>query len=187
MYGVAMGTNEKANEVSAETADLEPITPSDGLQTDEQDDGAGGPIILFFILGLVVSLVIGWVVFPKLLYSSKKQPFDFNHALHNAEVDDGCESCHFFRDDGSYAGVPKLAQCVDCHEEQLGESEDERIFVEEYVAKDREVPWLIYACLLFACRPRQDGQHGLRHLPRPYWRIRDFKSLPGEPHQRIQH
>ena len=149
-----MGTNEKANTVSTETADHEPITPSDGIQTDEQDAGAGGPIILFFIFGLVVSLVIGWVVFPELLYSSKKQPFNYNHALHNELVDEGCESCHFFRDDGSYAGVPKLAQCIDCHEEVNGESEDERIFVEEYVAKDREVPWLIYSrqpdCVFFS-------------------------------------
>ncbi|MDX1708873.1 MAG: menaquinone reductase multiheme cytochrome c subunit QrcA [Desulfobacterales bacterium] len=149
-----MGTNEKANEVSTETAENESITPSDGIPTEEQDAGAGGPIILFFIFGLVVSLVVGWVVFPKLLYSSKKQPFDYNHALHNELVDEGCESCHFFRDDGSYAGVPTLAQCIDCHEEVNGESEDERIFVEEYVAKDREVPWLIYSrqpdCVFFS-------------------------------------
>lgn len=149
-----MGIHEKANEVSTETAEHEPIIPSDGIQTDEQDTGAGGPIILFFIFGLVVSLVIGWVVFPKLLYSSKQQPIDFNHALHNDEVDEDCESCHFFRDDGSYAGVPTLEQCIDCHEEQQGESEDERIFVEEYVAKDREVPWSIYSrqpdCVFFS-------------------------------------
>ena len=149
-----MGTNEKANEVSTETAEHEPITPSDGITTEEQDAGAGGPIILFFIFGLVVSLVVGWVVFPKLLYSSKKQPIDFNHALHNELVDEGCESCHYFRDDGSYAGVPTLAQCIDCHEEVNGESEDERIFVEEYVAKEREVPWFIYArqpdCVFFS-------------------------------------
>ena len=149
-----MGTNEKTNEVSTETTEHAPITPSDGMQTDEQDAGAGGPIILFFIFGLVVSLVIGWVVFPKLLYSSKKQPFNFNHALHTGEVDEGCESCHYFREDGSYAGVPTLAQCIDCHEELLGESEDERIFVEDYVAKGREVPWLTYArqpdCVFFS-------------------------------------
>jgi hypothetical protein len=149
-----MGTDEKTNEVSAETADHGPLAPSEGNRIDEQDNGAGGPIILFFIFGLVVSLVVGWVVFPKLLYSSKKQPIDFNHALHNELVDEGCESCHFFRDDGSYAGVPTLAQCIDCHEEVNGESEHERLFVEEYVAKNREVPWLIYSrqpdCVFFS-------------------------------------
>ncbi len=111
--------------------------------TDEY--GSGGPIILFFILGLIASLVVGWIVFPQVLYSQKKQPVDFNHALHNEEVDEGCESCHFFREDGSYSGVPKLAQCIECHEEVNGEDPEEAKFVNQYVAKDREVPWLIYS------------------------------------------
>ncbi len=119
-----------------------------------QDNGAGGPIILFFIIGLAASLVVGWVIFPKLLYSQKKQPIDFNHAFHVEEVDNGCESCHFFRPDGSFNGVPKLEQCIDCHEEVQGESPDEATFVNEYVLKEREVPWLIYSkqpdCVFFS-------------------------------------
>lgn len=115
---------------------------------------SGGFAILFFIVGLVTSLIIGWVVFPKLLYSQKKQPFDFNHQLHNELVDDGCQSCHFFREDGSYAGVPTLEQCSGCHEEVQGETKDEEIFVNEYVANNIEVPWLIYSrqpdCVFFS-------------------------------------
>jgi len=90
---------------------------SPGSEHGEKEDGAGGPIILFFILGLIGSLLVGWVAFPALLYSQKKQPIDFDHALHNGLVDNGCESCHFFREDGTYSGVPQLAQCVQCHEE----------------------------------------------------------------------
>jgi len=142
-----MSTDEKANEVAADTGDQDPITPSSGndatVQTDE--DGATGPIILFFMVGLIASLIVGWVIFPQLLYSQKRQPVAFNHALHNEEVDDGCESCHFFREDGTYSGVPKLAQCIDCHEEVNGEDPEEAKFVNEFVAKDREVPWLIYS------------------------------------------
>ena len=142
-----MSTDEKANEVSGEAADQEPITPSSETEGfgHGAEGGAGGPIILFFILGLIASLIVGWVIFPKLLYSQKKQPVDFNHALHNEEVEDGCESCHFFREDGTYSGVPKLAQCIDCHEEVNGEDPAEEKFVNEYVAKEREVPWLIYS------------------------------------------
>jgi nitrate/TMAO reductase-like tetraheme cytochrome c subunit len=114
----------------------------------------GGFIILFFILGFVASLIVGWIIFPKLLYSQKSQPFDFNHALHNEMVDEGCESCHFFREDGTYAGVPTLAQCIDCHEEAQTEDPNEIKFVEEYVKKGREVPWLIYSrqpdCVFFS-------------------------------------
>ncbi len=127
-------------------------TPDEKVK--EVKDESGGFIILFFIAGFVASLVVGWIVFPELLYCQKDQPFDFNHALHMEMVDEGCESCHFFREDGSYAGVPKLAQCVDCHEEVQGGSPDEAKFVEEYVAKGREVPWHIYSkqpdCVFFS-------------------------------------
>ena len=149
-----MSTEDKANEVSAEAQDQEPIIPPTAPGQTEPGQGAGGPITLFFILGLVGSLVLGWVIFPQLLYSHKEQPIQFNHVLHNQEVEDGCESCHFFREDGTYSGVPKLAQCIDCHEEVLGESEEEAKFVNQYVLKGREVPWLVYSrqpdCVFFS-------------------------------------
>ncbi|MCK5418953.1 MAG: cytochrome c3 family protein [Desulfobacterales bacterium] len=142
-----MSTDEKGNEVSADTGDQDPITPSSGNDATSQADenGLTGPIILFFIVGLIASLIVGWVIFPQLLYSQKRQPVGFNHALHNEEVDNECESCHFFREDGTYSGVPKLAQCIECHEEVQGEDPGEAKFVNEYVAKGREVPWLIYS------------------------------------------
>lgn len=115
--------------------------------------GGGPHILLFFLIGFALSLFVGWVAFPKALYSQKNQPFDFSHKLHLEQVD-GCESCHFFREDGSFSGAPRLEQCIDCHEETMGESEDEAVFVEQYVAKGREVPWLVYArqpdCVFFS-------------------------------------
>ena len=123
-------------------------------QSPSSDKNGSGPfILLFFILGLALSMVVGWVIFPWLLYTEKAQPFDFSHQLHMEQVDD-CTSCHFFRADGSFSGSPGLAQCTDCHSEVLGESEDEAIFVSQYVAKDREVPWRVYArqpdCVFFS-------------------------------------
>lgn len=119
-----------------------------------EDNGTGGSIILFFVIGMAASLIVGWVIFPKLLYSQKAQPIDFSHNQHMELVDDGCESCHFFREDGSFSGAPKLAQCIDCHEEVNSDTENEIRFVEEYVQKGREVPWLIYSkqppCVYFS-------------------------------------
>jgi hypothetical protein len=149
-----MSTEDKANEVSLGTQDQYSATPPTDPEAQEKDNGAGGTITLFFIIGLVASLVLGWVIFPQLLYSKKKQPIDFNHALHIEEVDESCESCHFFREDGTYSGVPTLAQCIDCHEEVNGEDPEEEKFVTQYVAKGREVPWLVYArqpdCVFFS-------------------------------------
>jgi hypothetical protein len=142
-----MSTDEKANEVSAEAADQQPITPSSKTPGSDHDteNGAGIPIVLFFALGLIASLIVGWVIFPQVLYSQKKQPVAFNHVLHEEEVDDSCDSCHFFREDGTFSGVPKLTQCIDCHEEVNGEDPEEEKFVNEYVVKGREVSWLIYS------------------------------------------
>ena len=105
-----MSTEDKTNEISSEAQDQEPKTPLTDPATPQSGDGVGGPITLFFILGLAASLVLGWVIFPQLLYSRRNQPVEFNHALHNEEVDEECESCHFFREEGTYSGIPKLEQ-----------------------------------------------------------------------------
>ena len=122
--------------------------------SEQETDGPAAPIILFFIIGFAASLVLGWGIFPKLLYSQKHQPIDFNHALHVEEVDDGCESCHYFREDGSFSGLPDLESCMECHEDVIGASEEEEKFVAEYVVPEREVPWLVYSrqpdCVYFS-------------------------------------
>lgn len=141
-------TDPKSNGASE---DAHPASPSDA--PGAQKNGGGSYIFMFLIIGLALGMVVGWVVFPKVIFSKKNQPIDFNHKLHAEEVGE-CESCHFFREDGSFSGVAKLAQCIDCHSEQLGESDDEALFIDQYVAKDREVPWLIYArqpdCVFFS-------------------------------------
>ncbi len=139
--------DEKTNEIETFDSKAESTSVSNG-------NGIAGLTILFFIIGFTTSLFIGWIVFPKLLYSKKQQPIDFNHEMHMTLVKNGCESCHFFREDGTYSGVPKLAQCVDCHKEVQGDTGNEALFVEEYVSKGKEVPWLIYSrqpdCVFFS-------------------------------------
>ncbi|MBF0118473.1 MAG: cytochrome c3 family protein [Desulfobacterales bacterium] len=121
---------------------------------DEKKNTSKGFGILFFIIGVIMSLIIGWIIFPKLLYSKKNQPIDFNHKLHMASVDNGCASCHFLRKDGSFSGSPKLSECIGCHSQVQGQDPEELKFVEQYVSKNREVPWLIYskqpACVFFS-------------------------------------
>jgi len=138
--------------------ETEAVEPDENECSYPEPEGHGngktGMTVLFFIIGFAASIIVGWIVFPNLLYSKKEQPIDFNHALHMELVDNGCESCHFFREDGTYSGVPKLGQCIDCHEEVQGDSRDEAVFVEEYLSKGKEVPWLIYSrqpdCVFFS-------------------------------------
>ncbi|MBU1194668.1 MAG: cytochrome c family protein [Proteobacteria bacterium] len=126
----------------------------EGVSEDTRDDKGLGLGVIFFLVAFVVCFLSGTFLFPKLLYSKKEQPFNFDHALHTSEAGD-CEACHYYREDGTYSGNPKLASCLDCHsEEPLGETEDEAIFVEEYVVKGKEIPWLVYSrqpdCVFFS-------------------------------------
>ncbi len=111
---------------------------------------------LFFITGLAAALITGWVLFPLALYSEKTQPFNFSHAIHTGPAimesigtensAETCFFCHSFRDDGSFTGIPSLDTCTQCHDpsEPLGESPFEAIFLKEYAAEEKEIPWLVY-------------------------------------------
>jgi hypothetical protein len=99
-----------------------------------------------FVVGMLASLVLGWLVFPRLFYASKPQPVEFNHVLHTSDkVGLGCQDCHGFAENGAFVGIPKLEQCVTCHAEATGTTDEEHRFVEEYVKQNREVPWRVYA------------------------------------------
>lgn len=109
------------------------------------------------VLGLVVFAALGFWLTPAILYAEKPQPFQFSHKLHVSEVgDEGCKACHPFRADGSFAGIPNNKKCLDCHsaDDPLGDKPEEKVFVEQYLAKKKEVPWLVYAkqpaCVFFS-------------------------------------
>ena len=111
---------------------------------EEKSSSTGARVLggLAFAAGLAVSLILGWVVFPTLLFSEKTQPINFSHTAH---TDTECVDCHAFRADGTYAGIPKIDKCKECHESAQGSSESERILIEKYIQNGQEVPWLVYA------------------------------------------
>lgn len=122
--------------------------------------------LAYFIAGLVPALIIGWLVFPMLLYSKQQQPINFNHALHmdpkiitgiGKTKEEKCLFCHRFRKDGSFAGIPKIKICIVCHKDPnspLGNSHELALFLKNYVVKKKEVPWLVYSkqpdCVYFS-------------------------------------
>ena len=87
-----MSTEDKERNNSSEVQDQGSKTVNRDSSAPRPESGAAASITLFFFIGLAVSLVLGWVVFPQLLYSQKEQPIKFNHAMHNELVDNGCES-----------------------------------------------------------------------------------------------
>ncbi len=91
-------------------------------------------------------IIVGWIVFPWLLYSTKEQPIQFSHKVHTGEtVGLSCEECHAVGEDGRFTGIPPLEKCAGCHSAQLGTTADEKKLVEDYVVPNREIPWLVYA------------------------------------------
>jgi len=96
-----------------------------------------------FIIGFICALIFGWYIFPYMLYSKEKQPFNFSHKAH-LKLLGSCEACHFFREDGSFNGIPDLQSCKMCHYSILRGTPDEKIFFNEYLKKNKEIPWKVY-------------------------------------------
>jgi hypothetical protein len=101
---------------------------------------------LIFTFGLVTALFVGWMVFPRVLYSQRHQPLDFLHKMH-AEKSGlaDCAECHSIREDGSFTALPVTEKCAGCHSERVGESKAEAILVDQYIKPGQETPWLVYS------------------------------------------
>jgi hypothetical protein len=123
--------------------------------------------IAYFVAGIIPAMIIGWFVFPALLYSKQQQPMDFNHALHmDPQIVEGikgdtetqrCLYCHSFREDGSFTGIQGIDTCSECHNDPdfpWGESVEEELLMKDYVAINKKIPWLAYSrqpdCVYFS-------------------------------------
>jgi hypothetical protein len=103
-----------------------------------------GALVAPFVVGLIGALIVGWWLFPPLLYSKKLQPVRFSHVVHVEDGGMACSDCHFNREDGSFSGIPNTGKCAECHAEPMGEDPEELRFVEEYVATGKQVEWVRY-------------------------------------------
>jgi hypothetical protein len=98
---------------------------------------------LVFGLGVAVALAAGWFAFPRALYLHAQQPVEFRHKTHAEKSGTAqCGDCHSFRDDGSFAGIPRIEACAACHADRIGTSRAEAVLVDSYIKKGRETPWL---------------------------------------------
>lgn len=103
--------------------------------------------ILF--LGLFFT-VIGGIVFLSILAqanvqkinpfnsNSLKQPFPFNHKIHN-ESGLECENCHLFAFTRVDPGIPRVNTCLECHEGNTAPPFD---ILEKYSSNGGQIPWI---------------------------------------------
>ena len=145
---------------------------------------------ILFLAGVLTALGAGWAGFPHIIYQSRPQPVDFSHKVHADKAGSKCEDCHVFREDGSFAGIPPLAQCAGCHAAPMGTTAAEKNFIEQYVTPNREPQWLAYArqpenvWFSHAIAP-EARQAAVRALPRRAGKYGKAAALPAGPDQRL--
>lgn len=101
---------------------------------------------ILFLAGILFGAFIGWYAFPFALYQKNNQPMQFSHLTHTGEkAGMACEDCHTTNEEGRFQGIPATAKCAECHASPLGESETEKLLVDEYINPNKEIPWLVYS------------------------------------------
>jgi hypothetical protein len=101
--------------------------------------------VLFFSIGFLLSLFLGWYIFPLVLYKSEPQPLEFSHNIHVEKNGMTCDNCHSIDAAGRFQGIPVVAKCAECHSAMMGETPAEKILVEQYVIPGKEIPWKVYS------------------------------------------
>lgn len=101
--------------------------------------------LVLFAAGAALASTVGWMGGSRLLYRQLTQPVAFSHRVHNEKGGMACTDCHSLRADGSFAGIPTIAKCAECHTAPMGETKAEAEFIASYVTPNREPDWLAYA------------------------------------------
>ena len=64
-------------------------------------------------------------------YRGMKQPVEFNHRKHVAELGITCDACHSSYEKETFSGFPKTEDCASCHAEAQGTGQQEKVLVEK--------------------------------------------------------
>ena len=117
--------------------DTEPFREDEGTEAqslETRSESRPRPVGIFLIgfLGVCVpSLALTALGIIHFGSRSVKQPVEFNHRKHVAELGIACDACHSDYEKETFAGLPKADVCAACHAEAQGSSEEERALVEK--------------------------------------------------------
>jgi len=95
----------------------------------------------FFLLALVLLVMIVLGIFPlfTIINPAGKQPIEFNHKKHKDQGVE-CETCHIYIKEESFAGLPKLQTCLDCHESPITKSSEEEK-IRNFAKRGMKLEW----------------------------------------------
>jgi len=100
---------------------------------------------ILFVVGLVGGLVVGWVLFPQVLYSTQQQPLTFNHVVH---VEGGAWPARTVTSSGRTGPTPGsgVDNCAGCHQAPMvsGDTKTEEKLIADYIEPGKAIPWVSY-------------------------------------------
>jgi len=92
----------------------------------------------FLILFILIFAEVGSItVFS--FSTAPVQPIKYSHKAH---LDQGleCDECHIYVKTQTFASIPKISQCLECHEDAITESEEEEK-IRTIAAQGGELKW----------------------------------------------
>jgi menaquinone reductase, multiheme cytochrome c subunit len=102
---------------------------------------------LYVGLGLGVMMILLVSIIAGHRAPEIQQPFPFNHAKH-MKGDWKCANCHPFVDQQAFAGIPRAADCVECHKDEMPKHPENKAMRQEtdrlslLVAQGKDLPWV---------------------------------------------
>jgi hypothetical protein len=93
----------------------------------------------FFLVGLAAGFLLLLLFINLGLGSKTEQPIPFNHKKH-LEQGLECDSCHRYFKTQTFAGMPDIATCLQCHQEAVTKSPEEEK-IRQFARKGEEIPW----------------------------------------------
>ena len=95
--------------------------------------------VFFLITLLIVIFILGIFSLSHIANPSGNQPIEFSHKKHKDQGVE-CETCHIYIREQSFAGIPKLETCLDCHESALTKSAEEEK-IRSFAKKGMRLEW----------------------------------------------
>ncbi len=93
------------------------------------------------ILSLLTILLFIILLLPCLgISENSQQPIQFNHKKHKDQGVE-CVNCHNYIREESFAGIPKLQTCLECHENPITKSTEEEK-IRSFAKKGVKLEWI---------------------------------------------
>ena len=93
----------------------------------------------FFLVGFVTGLLVLFFLISLGVGSKTEQPISFNHKKHQEQGVE-CITCHPYYQEQTFAGIPTLSTCLECHKEPVTQSSEEEK-IRQLAKKGKEILW----------------------------------------------